>query len=219
MAALYVTGRWDEIPEVIDEHVAVFDGEADLSCPFARGGLPLGAIVLARRGEPTRAREVLDRLRRGTSEIGLEAALEAIAENALGRPEAGEARAREVFASGARSWDEEPPLEIVAVAEALAAQADWTALDAILPDLRSRAWLLAIAPPTLDWAEGVSAAARGDRTRARQLLRQAVDALDGLAVYEAARAREALASVAAAAYEGLGARPDAERLRRAEVSA
>jgi hypothetical protein len=57
-----------------------------------------------------------------------------------------------------------------------------------------------------------------------------VDALDGLAVYEAARAREALASVdaehsqdllaeAAAAYEGLGARPDAERLRRAEVSA
>jgi hypothetical protein len=82
--------------------------------------------------------------------------------------------------------------------------------------------------PSCDRAEGLLAAANGEKEQAAAALRSALDGFERLRVpFEAARTREALAAVSSPedaqplltqaldTYESLGARPLAERARLA----
>jgi class 3 adenylate cyclase len=225
MNALYLAGRWDEIPAYLDEHLRTFKtDDAGTTCPFALGGFQLGAMVLAHRGDVDRAREVAASMPKSEAPVGVVEGFQAMVANALGDPATGRRIAEQVLATGARNFAEEPTVEIVAELDALIALEDWDALRAFIPQARSRAAELALAGPAIDRAEGRAAAAAGDKHRAREMLRQAIEGFDRLSPFEAARTREALAAIdagpratllaaALARYEELGAKPHADRVR------
>jgi class 3 adenylate cyclase/tetratricopeptide (TPR) repeat protein len=225
MNALYLAGRWDEIPAYLDEHLRTFKtDDAGTTCPFALGGFQLGAMVLAHRGDVDRAREVAALMPKSEAPVGVVEGFQAMVANALGDPVTGRTIAEQVLATGARNFAEEPTVEIVAELDALIALEDWGALRDFIPEARSRSAELALADPAIDRAEGLEAAAAGDEVRARELLRRAIDRFDRLSTFEAARTREALAAIdpgfretllaaALATYERLGARPHADRVR------
>jgi hypothetical protein len=227
MNALYLAGRWDEIPAYLDEHVRTFNtDDAGTTCPFALGGFQLGAIVLAQRGDVDRAREVAASMPKSEAPTGIVEGLQAMVANALGDPATGRSIAEQVLATGTRNFAEEPPVEIAAELDALIALEDWEALRAFIPTIRSRAAELAIAGPAIDRAEGLVAVASGDDGRARAMLERSIEGFDRVSLFEAARSREALAAIdsgqraalieaALATYDRLGARPHAERLRAA----
>ncbi len=223
LSILYLTGRWDEAMPLVDEHVAAFALEEDMVCPFVRGGLGVGAILAARRGNADKARSLLAMIPAIDAPVGFVEGLQTMAALALDEPEVGRLGALALLGSGQRAWEEDPALEVPAYADALVALGLWEELDLAIADLRSRAYLIALADPTIDRAAGLSAWARGDREAAISLLRRSIEAFDGLAPYEAARAREALAAAddgraglllaeARAIYTRLGATPDVARL-------
>jgi hypothetical protein len=224
MNALFMAGRWAEIPAYLDEHIRTFKtDDAGTTCPFALGGFQLGATVLAHRGEADRAREVAALMPRPESPIGMVEGLQAMVANALGDPASARSIAERVLSSGARNFAEEPPVELVAYLDALVALGDWAALGEYLPEARARSANLAMAGPATDRAEGLAAAAAGDEARARELLSRAIDGFDRVSVFEAARTREALAAIdpgaresllaaALATYERLGAKPHVDRV-------
>ena len=168
MSALYLSGRWDEIPGYLDEHIRTFNmDEADTTCPFALGAFQLGAAVLAHRGEIDRAREVSAEMPKSEAPVGIIEALQAMVANALGDPATGRSIAEQVLATGARNFAEEPTVEIVAELDALIALEDWDAVRAFIPVARSRSSELALAGPAIDRADGLAAAAAGDEVRGR----------------------------------------------------
>ncbi|TMB49725.1 MAG: zinc-ribbon domain-containing protein [Chloroflexi bacterium] len=225
MNALYLAGRWEEIPGYLDEHIRTFRiDEAGTTCPFALGGFQLGAVVLAQRGEMERAQELAGEMPKSEAPVGLVEGLQAMAANALGDPSSGRSMAERVLATGARNFAEEPPVEMVAMLDALVALEDWDALRAFLPEARRRAAELVLVGPSTDRAEGLAAGAGGDIPRAQELLQAAIAGFEPISPFETARTREALASLnpdhrdellteALAAYERLGARPHADRVR------
>jgi hypothetical protein len=226
MAALFHLGRWDELLGYLDEHVRTFEVDDQSVCPFRPGGLALGAIVLADRGDRAGAAELIGRIPQTRAPVGLVDGLKAMAENAIGDPAAARNTAEHVLASGGRNFAEEPAVEIVALLDALAELEDHDALAGFLFEARRSAGQVALIGPTADRAEGRSAAASGDVEHARTLLRKSIEGFDGLSVFETARTREVLArldddasfellSQALAAYEALGAEPHAARARDA----
>ena len=225
-AALYLAGRWDEIPAVIAEHRAAFAEQRDSSCPFAMAGFPLGAVVLAERGLPDLAHEVAAEMPESEWPVGMVEAMGALAFLALGDAARARDEARRVLDAGSRNYTEEPAIELLVLADSLVALEDWEGLAAFLPELRARQWLVALGPATADRAEGLVAAASGKLGPAVELLERAVAGFDALAVFEAARTREQLAAIvpepatraellaaALATYEALGAAPHVTRLR------
>ena len=226
MAALYLSGRWADVPAVVEEHLAAFAEQADSSCPFAMSGFPLAAIFLVRRGEPERARELLAGMPQSEWPVGMVEALGAMATLALGDAAGARDEARRVLDTGERNYAEEPAIELLVMADALVALEDWDGLAAFLPELRARQDLLASGRATADRAEALARAAAGERAAAVALLEAAIAGFDGLDAFEAARTRERLAALvegperqqallaaALATYERLGALPDARRLR------
>jgi hypothetical protein len=217
--ALYLAGRWDEIPDYLEEHLAAFNGDAaGTSCPFALGVFQLAAAVLANRGDVQRARELVASMPPNEAPVGMTEALQAVAANALGEPVAARTIAETVLATGVRNYAEEPPVEIVALLDALVALEDWDGLRAFLPEARRRANELALVPPAIARAEAVLAARVGDSAGARPLFEAAIEGFDRTSPFEAARTREALAAIhpagraellreAADAYARLGATP------------
>lgn len=214
ISALGQLGRWDEALEVIAEHERQFRLEADMACPYVRGGLPEAAMILARRGDGARARELLARLPSVGWPVGLVEGLTALALARLDQP--GDARdlAATVVATGRRNLAEEPPFELLALLEAQDALEDEAGLGATLELVRERRAEMALLGPSADLAEGRSAIRTGQEGRALVLLERAVDGFDRLgAAWEAARAREALADVAGASADDLRASARATYLR------
>ncbi len=223
-AALFLAGRWDEIPALIDEHLAAFAEQQDSSCPFAMSGFPLSAVVLAHRGDPERARSVLGQMPESEWPVGMVEALSAMSALALGDAERARDEARRVLSTGVRNFSEEPAIELLVLADALVALEDWAGLANFLPELRARSRLIALAAPVADRAEALALASAGSTGPAVALLERAVAAFDRLAVFEAARTRERLAELdpgrrrelldaALATYVALGAIPHASRVR------
>ncbi|TMG24089.1 MAG: zinc-ribbon domain-containing protein [Chloroflexi bacterium] len=227
MSALYIAGRWDEIPACLDEHIRTFKtDDAGTTCPFALGAFQLGATVLAQRGDVERAREVASAMPRSEAPVGIVEGLQAMVANALGDPATGREIAATVLATGRRNFAEEPPVELAAMLDALVALHDWDGLRDFLPEARQRAGELAIAGPSADRAEGLAEAASGHVDRAQELLARAIEAFDRVSPFEAARTRDALAALepqgretllvaALETFERLGAEPDAARVREA----
>jgi len=223
-AALYLAGRWDEIPALVDEHRSAFAAQRDSSCPFAMAGFPLAAVVLAQRGEPDQARTVAREMPESEWPVGMVEAFQAMATLALGDASGARDQARRVLDAGARNYSEEPAIELLVMADALIALGEWDGLATFLPELRARQRLVALGGPTADRAEGLVLANAGSTAAAIEHLERAIVAFDGLAVFEAARTREHLAELdpsrrhelldaALATYVALGATPHASRVR------
>jgi tetratricopeptide (TPR) repeat protein len=226
MDALYRLGRWDDIEPLLEEHLSVYDQEADVICFAVRSGPFIGALVEAHRGNADRALALADRGRgaAGRRQLILEcyyglvlassgdpAAGISIMEDAFEMPGYGAAFAywfRPVLAS----------LDILLTADDRGRLAErlpnGRRFDAI-PQMRA----------VCDRAEGVLIG-RGDARRASELLRSALDTFERLnAPFESARTREALAGLAGPAeassllgraletYESLGGKPHADRVR------
>ena len=177
-SAYFLTGRWDGIPDLIDEHLRAFEAQRDTSCPFAMSGFPLMAVVLAHRGDVERARSVAELMPPSEWPVGMVEAFQAMAAAALGDPETARDLARAVMDSGARNFTEEPMFELLVLLDALVALEDWDAIRAFLPEARARAGLLALGEPTVDRAEGLAAAAAGSTDAATTLLENAILTFD-----------------------------------------
>jgi hypothetical protein len=81
-----------------------------------------------------------------------------LAANAVGEPERGRELARKVLDTGARNFAEEPPIELLAMMDALVALEAWDELRAYLPEARRGASELALAGPAIERAEALLAA-------------------------------------------------------------
>ena len=224
MATLYLTGGWDEIPALIDEHIAAFAAQEDSSCPFAVGGFPLGSVVLARRGDSAAARALLDRMPQSDSRSAWSRRSRrwrrspSATPRRPGRPPNGSSTAVSGTSPrnpGSSSWS---------------CSTRWsrsrTGAESAPRCRRSgRApgiWPLPGRPPIVPrdspWPR------RGRNVEAIGYLERAIEGFDRLSVFDAARTREALAGVdatrraellgsALATYEGLGASPSVAALR------
>ena len=197
MAALYRLARWEEIVAVAHQHLDTYDRETvDMSCPYARSGPVVSAIVFERLGLLAEMAEADRRIAPNDARPGLVEAW--LAERAMRRGDAAQARDIVVRMGGADrppSFDEGPYEQPVLV-EALARVGDWDALAAALKVLRPRSTRLAWLGPAIDRAEAVHQAAAGHHDDARRLLRSALDAYERLRMpVEAGEVRAQLAEV------------------------
>jgi class 3 adenylate cyclase/tetratricopeptide (TPR) repeat protein len=219
---MYLLGRWDELLPFLDEHVAAFREESEVSCFAVRGGPLIGALALMHKGETGKAQEIAavvpPRSDHGTRAEGIRALI-ALAGN--------DARScltiAEMTISAAQEW--RAPEARWARLEALSALGEWDSLLAFIPEVRRVAGAMAALGPVCDRAEGVMLAATGDSAGATRLFQQALDRFEALPVpFEAARTKEELARLAdpdearrlldaaLEVYRSLGARPHAERV-------
>ncbi|HEY6058223.1 MAG TPA: hypothetical protein VIV06_09325, partial [Candidatus Limnocylindrales bacterium] len=155
---LYLAGRSDEIAPYLEEHLRTFKSDAaGTTCPFALGAFQMGAVVLAERGEVDRARELSASMPESQAPVGMTEALQAMAANAVGDAERGRELARKVLDTGARNFAEEPPIELLAMLDALVALEAWDELRQYLPEARRRASELALAGRAVERAEALLA--------------------------------------------------------------
>ena len=223
IGAAYHAGRWAELLPILDEHVAAYQHEAEVSCGMVRGGPLLGAMALAHRGDVDRARELAAMVPfRPDSDIY---AIHARVAVACDDAESGRRMAEDVLGSQPASTK---PQAIIAMIESLIATQRWEDLREFLRPLDDAAGDVPIIRPTLDRAHGLLRLADGDVNEGAQALRKALEGFERLRVpFEAARTREALAGCvepaessvllrdALSTYERLAARPHAERVRSA----
>jgi hypothetical protein len=156
--ALYVAGRWDEIPGYLEEHLRAFKSdEAGTTCPYALGAFQMGAVVMARRGDVERARELSASMPESQAPIGMTEGLQAMAANALGEHERARELARKVLDTGTRNFAEEPPVELVAMLDALVALEAWDELRDFLPEARRRSSELVLVGPAIERSEALLA--------------------------------------------------------------
>ena len=212
----------------LEEHLRLRQGpEAEMCCPYIRGGPLFGALALAHLGEVQRARAVAASVAPDFEVPGLAETLCGRLATELGDAGTGRQFAERLVRIGRRPGPENIPTESIALVEALEAQGDWGAVAGFLPAARSQAGFLAAMTPTCDRAEGLMRAAAGAREDAILLLERAIDGFDRLSLpLQAARARERLARVqperatgllrsALEVYSELGAALDARRARSA----
>src|SRR4029077_2257550 len=201
------------------------------SCPFVRGGLQIGAVVLAHRGDLARAREAAALVPMNWAEPALPEALHGVALLAFGDARAAREEAEKILAAKRRLTYEEPPLEVGLMVEALVALHDAEGLRAFLPAAEQIRQAIAVLAPAIDRAQGLLRLWEGDAAGARPFFERALSEYERIGnPFEAARTRESLAEALPAterapvldaalrAYQDLGATPHAERVRAADVA-
>ena len=224
-------GRWQLIDALHEEHLEGFKKETDMSCPFVRGGLMISGAVLAHRGDPARAKEIIDLVPMNWDEPALPEALHGLALLACGDAAAAREGAERILAVKRRLTYEEAPLEALLMVDALVQLKDAETLRAFLPEAERIRQAIAVLGPAIDRATGLLHIWEGDTTGARPLLERALAEYERLGnPFEAARTREYLAEALPAEqrgpileaalhqYETLGATPFAARLRSAGVA-
>ena len=226
MICLEQLGRWAEIPPYLAEHLRLRQGpEAEMSCPYIRSGMLVGALTLARGGDPAGAREVADQVVIDVDHPGNAEALHGQLAIELGDVEAGRVLAERLVRLGRRPGPEEIPHETPGPGGLAPARHRRPRGPARLPARRPRVrWL-----PRRDRAHlRPGRGRRPGRDRrppgAIALLTRAVAGFDRLGLpLPAARTREdlarltpdqapALRQAALHTYLQLGATPDATRL-------
>jgi class 3 adenylate cyclase len=214
-------GRWDRVAEVLEWHAAAAAAEPDVSCPSVRGGGPLGATVLARRGELERALQLVP-IDKGALERGTlsDRALIARYAELTGDQQFAAALADNIYAQLERA---QLPNGMTTLIETLLALGRDEQVAALIPAARRMSEALTTFEPLADRAEGVLALRRGDNDAARPLLARAAARYEALDMpFELARTRELLALISVApdsralleealdTYRQLGAQPYAE---------
>jgi hypothetical protein len=168
ITALYEMGRWDEIQPVLEQHLGAFSQDPAIECFFVRDGPVLGALVAAKSGDLTRARELAAMLPDPASHPDRASAMQASLAIALGDPSLG----RAISAARAVAGRQNGPHFARTMLGALVALEDWTELERFLPHARRQVSGLAILGPTCDRAEALLRRHRYDES-AGELLEQA----------------------------------------------
>jgi predicted RecB family endonuclease len=115
-------------------------------------------VVMARRGDVERARELSASMPESQAPIGMTEGLQAMAANAVGDHERARELARKVLDTGTRNFAEEPPVELVAMLDALVALEAWDELREFLPEARRRSPELVLVGPAIERSEALLAA-------------------------------------------------------------
>jgi DNA-binding NarL/FixJ family response regulator len=208
---LHHLGRWNEMPPLVDEHLAALEGEDTIVCPYVRSGPLVGALALADLGDAAGARRITERVRATWDAPGLPEMLLARIATARGRAEEGEDLARRMIDDGRQPNLEENAFDAVALIEALQAQENWDSLREAVRAARRWEPALALMRPVCDRADGLIAMAAGERGPGISRLRAASDRFAQLSLgYEVARTKALLAramphapDVLAEAYEAM----------------
>jgi class 3 adenylate cyclase len=218
----YRMGRWDEAERALGDHLELFKHELDVGCYRVRMGPLMGAILHAHRGRTSESRHLLDIVPMAEHLSPYSDGLRARCLAALGAPEEALAIAKPHVAGRVLFRS----VSHIAHLEALEALADWQAvadtMDAAVRDAAGDVELSVVAARI----GALAGAAVGD-AGAEMALTEAIERADRLELrFEAARARESLATVTAdgdvrrragaealAVYEDLGAAPHADRMR------
>ena len=215
-------GDWDRVESALAEHLENYDREANVHCLNVQSGPNRGGLVVARRGDTSRARALAERPIVFEATPGAIQATVADVLVAAGDPQRGLATAEEVLQRGPR-WRQ--PEAGVAAIHAQEALEDWPALGRLADQLEPMRGASPFLGAHLDRARGRSLIADGKVDEGVAALRRAVDSFDRIpVVFEAAQTREALADAvpaerdellrtALSSYERLGAAPSVERVR------
>jgi hypothetical protein len=224
MLTSYWLGDWDRVETLLAEHLKNPELAAGVRCVAVQSGPSLGAMVLAHRGDPSRALEAARLSKAWEDRPGPVEGQLAEALVTAGALEEGQALASEVL-NRAQSWRWHEAAR--AMIAALVQRAAWDDL----PTFMDRIAGIRAADPLLDAlaerAVGQALAAGGDRSGAHEVLSRALAAFQRFPHrFEAARTQEALAVVsqgsererllgeAIATYRALGAVPHVERAER-----
>ena len=222
LAALYHLGRWAELDELLEEHVAAFRVEPAVHCHFVLDGPIIGAVIKLRQGDETTAARLAGLAAEAPVQSTSTSAWQSYFAAVSGKP----ASAVALSADKMREGRTHGPQHALAVIEAYVALADWDALRSVLPIARADISGNALLGPWCDRAEGIAAADDGSRNAAVAAFTRAVEAFDHFGVaFEAARTREEAAKLATPAdarallqsalegYDFVGATPSADRVR------
>ena len=223
MTAADWLGDWDRVETALAQHLDNYDRESNVHCLNVQSGPNRGALVVARRGNESRARELAERPIVFEATPGAIQATVADVLVAAGDPTRGLATAEEVLQRGPR-WRQ--PEAAVAAIHALEALEDWAALGSLADQLESMRAASPFIDAHVDRARGRSLVAGGKVDEGIAALWRSVETFDRIpVVFEAAQTREALADdlpeertellgAALVAYESLKATPHVERVRR-----
>ncbi|HEY1330038.1 MAG TPA: hypothetical protein VGH10_01025, partial [Actinomycetota bacterium] len=215
MAVLYRMGRWQDVPALLDEHLAAFAEETvDMNCPFTRSGPVVGALVMEQLREADAAARASDSIYPNDDEPGMVEGWMAERELLNGRPDAAAEIARRTVAFGRGPTIEQPFYEWPVLVEALAALERWDELEAAVADVRTRSANVAWLEPAIDRAEAARLASHGDSEGAAASLRRALDAYRRMGMSaEIATTLERLALVEGQELEKAAHLEEAEAIR------
>jgi hypothetical protein len=186
LAALLHLGRFDELDELAAEHVHALARQPDLGCQFVRDGPLIAATALARRGQLARAAELAALVADARGDNAEASPYQARYATARGDP----ATARRISQTQADRPAFNGPQHALALIEALEAQQDWDAIQAVLPMVRAQRAGNALLEPFCDRAEGLAHAAHGRRQAAQDCLDRALNRFENMAaVSEAGNTR------------------------------
>src|SRR5438309_3598357 len=160
-------GRWERIDALLEEHLAAFRQEPDMTCPFIRGGPLISAAILAHRGDLEGAREMVALVPMNWSDPSLPEALHGFALLATGDAAAARQEAERVLAASRRLTYEEAPLEWLLMVDALVDLRDAEGLRTLLPQTERVRSAVALLGPAMDRAVGMLHLWEGDATGAR----------------------------------------------------
>jgi hypothetical protein len=216
-------GRWDRMVELLPWYAEAAASEGDVTCAAVRAGPALGATVLARRGQIDRAVELVpvDVEAVHTSTFGGSAVAaqyaaavgkpeaNAIADDALARPDGG------FIGTG-----------ISPLLDTLVDLERFDDAESLLPFATDQGFANELASPTIARTQALLAVRRGDTNAAARLLRESLARFQSMGVpFQVGKTSEMLADLveepertallrqALDAYEDLGAKPFADRLR------
>ena len=203
MVAADAIGRWDDVLDLLPEHLAMAAGEPDVSCTAVHGAPLIGARILVLRGARERAAafapppdEVPSRIAVPHAAFLLRYAMVLDAGQLAGEISTRILRMpRAVQSEG-----------IASVLDALADLGDWDGLLRMLPGARGMLDGVAVLGPLADRGEGRARAAAGDAAAAERLLRRALGGFKRLNMpYEVARTQRVIAQLGPADASDLAA--------------
>jgi class 3 adenylate cyclase len=203
MVAADAMGRWDEVLDLLPEHLGMAAGEPDVSCTAVHGAPLIGARILVLRGASERAGAFAPLQADIPSRIAVpHAALLVSYAMALGAHDLARELSNRILGMPRALQSE----GVASVLAALADLGDWEGLLDLLPGARRMADGVAVLAPLADRGEGRARAASGDVAAAEPLLRRALAGFGRLAIpFEVARTQGMLAELGPADASELAA--------------
>jgi DNA-binding SARP family transcriptional activator len=190
LTSLFHLGRWEELLNPLDDHIAAFRKEPATECQAVRDGPAIGAATMTLIGRPDEARRLADLLGDPLLDRDSASAWQARFATISGDPQT----ARVISSDKALEGRVYGPQHAFTLLEALAELADWEAAAGVLPAARQTIAGNALLAPMCDRVDGQIKLAQGDAVRAGPSLRRAVRGFRRLMVpLEQARALELLA--------------------------
>jgi hypothetical protein len=193
LVALYHLGRWTELDDVAEEHLAALRAMGgSFECQFVRDGPFIAATAQAHRGEFVAAQRAVGELGHRQIDVDAWSPWQVRFELARGNADTARLSATAGVTRGGLSG----PQYALCLLDALVVLGDWPAVEGFLPSARVAAAGNRLLAPLSSRASALLRARAGRWEEAAAELRSAISALESLGVvFEAARARADLASL------------------------